>query len=166
MYNNLVLQVLQTRYASSYSKWLYRKLNNTVISYHRRYQHSSSWRTGRYAQGEMVSSKTWQLLFIQFQFFRDAWNGVKGTSKEEAQKRYVEKFSKVRMCSLVTSPEFHSFVFRCSGPLVVIKPKSTLLMLRPLSQFTAVMAYVAVCSLAIFQTLKPEEYIASIVAIV
>ncbi len=83
--------------------------------------------------------KLGQLLLIRFQFFRDAWNGVKGTSKEEAYKKYVEKFLKVLiMCSLVTSPKLYSFVFRYSRLSVVIRPKSTLLRLRPLSQFTAV----------------------------
>ena len=36
-------------------------------------------------------------------YYRDAWDGVKGTSKEEAQKKYVEL-----LCGVRLSPHYHT----------------------------------------------------------
>lgn len=44
-------------------------------------------------------------LFVSdrnFSAFRDAWDSVKGTSKEDAYKKYVEKFLEVMLCPLMT----------------------------------------------------------------
>lgn len=56
-----------------------------------------------------------EIITMQLCFFRDAWSEVKGVSKEEARKNYVQKLLEVR----VTSPSLSTL----TKPLTAIDPE-------------------------------------------
>ena len=90
-----VLQVLQARYAQHRKSFL-DKLTIVDISYSRRCQHWSSRSLWLWRQSEVVSTPLLvNSIFPTHVEWRDAWNSVKGTLKEEAEKKYVEKLIQV-----------------------------------------------------------------------